>query len=141
MRPKSQAPHPDIVKLFFENSSSKIWKVQIFFLSLQLIQSVCLVWAVGSKTYWTSASPLSHTGVFATRLPQTEHKRTFSKRYLQVIKLRKLETIHRDNATVSACVCVLYPNGCFYWRLIVNIIPLGVGWLRCLSLYGGNAKA
>ena len=138
MRPKSQAPHPDIVKLFFENSSSKIWKVQIFFLSLQLIQSVCLVWAVGSKTYWTSASPLSHTGVFATRLPQTEHKRTFSKRYLQVIKLRKLDfylKVSQRSVHVGCIISVCLKVGAIFGLLphTPNHNTHGVGWLSCLS--------
>ena len=64
----------DETESFWDNP----WKFRIFFIYLQPIQSVRHVWAVGSRSYWTSASPLSHTGVLATRLPQTEYKRTFS---------------------------------------------------------------
>ena len=43
-----------------------IWNLFTFFLSLHLIQSVCTCVGRWVNTYWTSASPLSHTRVFAT---------------------------------------------------------------------------
>ena len=64
-----------------------------------------------------------------------------------VFKLRNFESFHRSNATVDVCVGELYPDLDFTMLCVVvvkrflHIISLGVGWLRCLSLEWGNAKA
>ena len=76
---------------------------------------------------------------------QAEGKRRLRTLLFCDFKLRNFETLHRGNATVSVCVRVnyiqtiaIYNNVCPF---VDYIILLGVGWLRCLSLERGNAKA
>lgn len=71
-----------------------------------------------------------------------QRKEAFTDVILCKFKLRKLESMYRGNATIDAYVGELYSIACYkYCGMSLIIILLGVGWLRCLSLHRGNAKA
>ena len=100
------------------------------------------------KTYWILCSDSASLTVDLVPTPSLteEQERTFSERYLRVIKLRKLDP-SEDTATKRSCwvyytrMHALYPMHGAIMEHTLYIIPFGVGWLSCLSRWKGNAKA
>ena len=114
-----------------------LWRFPIFFLTLPLTKPV-----LEDRAGQIFVELLRPTMPF---VGQAEGKGRFLNVTVCTFKLRNFGFSHSGNATVSACVGGLYPSGiAIYYGVaatILHIILLGVGWLRCLSLGRGNAKA